>query len=344
VRSFFRGLAAFLKSFVECLKLLPTFIVKLPWFLKGLLLAILRCFHRPPRGGCCLDLPPGVHVRADPMIYDQYYLMAQGLAVTWDNPDIQIYDSAGNVVIGEALSANTDYKVVARIWNNSYAAPAAGLPVHLSYLSFGIGIVSTPVGATIVDLGVKGSTQCPAFAEFEWHTPSVPGHYCLQAVLVWPDDANPANNLGQKNTQVGAMHSPATFVVPVHNDAAVRRQFDLEADMYQLPTLTRCGEENARVNATNRAKKDRYAESQARWDATLRTQAYGMFPVSDAWRVSITPSSLDLEPNQTSQVVVEIQNTVAYTGTQPFNVHGFATPPTGPRALVGGVTLNAQGT
>ena len=25
------------------------------------------------------------------MIYDQYYLTGLGLAVTWDNPDIQLY-------------------------------------------------------------------------------------------------------------------------------------------------------------------------------------------------------------------------------------------------------------
>lgn len=29
------------------------------------------------------------------MIYDQYYLVAQGLAVKWDNPDIQLYDVGG---------------------------------------------------------------------------------------------------------------------------------------------------------------------------------------------------------------------------------------------------------
>lgn len=278
------------------------------------------------------------------MIYDQYYMMAQGLAVTWDNPDIQIYDSAGNVVAGEGLAADTDYKVVARVWNNSYGAPAAGLPVHLSFLSFGIGIVSTPVAATTVNLGVKGSSQCPAFATFQWRTPRVAGHYCLQALLVWPDDANPANNLGQKNTQVGAMHSPANFVVPVHNDATVRRRFELEADMYHLPVLARCTERDPRVNEVNPAKQGRYAESRARWDATLRTQAYGMFPVNAEWAVKIAPNVFDLEPNESAEVRVSIEHLAGtFKGTQAFNIHGFATPPAGPRALAGGVTLNAQG-
>src|SRR5690349_9581341 len=33
---------------------------------------------------------PAYH-RPDPCIYDQYYLMSLGLAVTWDNPDITIW-------------------------------------------------------------------------------------------------------------------------------------------------------------------------------------------------------------------------------------------------------------
>ncbi len=348
--SFLRGLSSFLKAFLEFLKSLRAYFANLPGFLKGLWLAILRCFHRPPRGGCCLNLPPGVHLRPDPMIYDQYYLMAQGLAVTWDNPDIQIFDSAGNVVSAESLSANTDYKVVARIWNNSYGAPAAGLPVHLSFLSFGIGITSTPVGAATVNLGVKGSSRCPAFAEFIWRTPPIPGHYCLQALLVWPDDANPANNLGQKNTQVGAMHSPATFLIPIHNQATVRRRFEIEADMYQLPALPSCPEGNTTgprtsgIRAQASPKEGRFAESRARWDATLRTQGYGMFPVTAEWKVSITPSLLELGPGQTSQIAVSIESTAGpFIGTQPFNIHGFAIPPAGPRMLAGGVTLNAQG-
>src|SRR5262249_14617037 len=159
--------------------------------------------HRPPRGGCCLDIPPGTHVRADPMIYDQYFLMKMGLSVTWDNPDIQLFDMVGNPVSPEGLTPNTDYRVNIRVWNNSDDGPAPNLPVSLSYLSFGIGATSTPVGSASTDLGVKGSAHCPAFVDIVWHTPATPGHYCLQALLNWADDANPDNNLGQKNTQVG---------------------------------------------------------------------------------------------------------------------------------------------
>ena len=273
------------------------------------------------------------------MIYDQYYLMAQGLAVTWDNPDIQLYDSHGNSAAPYGLTPNTDYQVVVRIWNNSYAAPAVGLPVFLSFLSFGIGTTSTPVGATSTNLGVKGSAQCPAYAKFTWHTPQAPGHYCLQARLVWPDDANPNNNLGQKNTQVGQVSSPAEFVIAIHNQATVRRRFEIEADMYQLPVLPSCSEQRP-----GGATQGRYAESQARWRAALETQAYGKSPVTAAWKVSITPSVLDLAPDQTTNVAVSIEPAAGgFVGTQPFNLHGFASAPTGPRLLTGGVTLYVQG-
>ena len=50
----------------------------------------LRCAPR------CATIPPEVYKRADPLIYSQTYrtyLMEQGLAVTWDNPDIKLYDN-----------------------------------------------------------------------------------------------------------------------------------------------------------------------------------------------------------------------------------------------------------
>ena len=336
--SFLAGLSQFFKALLQFFSSLLLYLKKLPWFLCGLWVAIRHCFHRPPRGGCCVKLPPNTYVRPDPMIYDQYYLMSMGLAVTWDNPDMQLYDLAGNPVSPYGLNPGTDYQVAVRCWNNSYVAPAANLLVKLSYLSFGIGVTNTPVAATVTDLGVKGTALCPAFANFIWKTPATPGHYCLQADLVWPDDANPNNNLGQKNTQVVPLHSPAVFSVPVHNAAGVRRAFDLEVDMYALPELEGCDEE-----PRNRYK-DRFAESTARWAEARRTQAYGMFPVTDAWKVSISPREFELGPDESTTVTVSIEPTAGtFSGVQTFNVHGFATPPGGPRLLAGGVTLTVTG-
>ena len=337
--TFARGFGGTFRSFGEFLKLLPTLITRLSPFLRDLLHALKTGCHRPRRDGCRLDVPPGVLKRPDPMLYSQQWLMKQGLAVTWDNPDIQLQDALGNPVPSSGLTPDTDYKVVVRIWNNSYDAPAPGLPVSLSFLSFGMGTVSTPVGQTSVDLGVKGSPHCPAFASFVWHTPALEGHYCLQALLVWPDDANPENNLGQENTNVGKMHSPAEFKFPVHNRAAVRRRFQLEADMYRIPAPAPCSEQPEIPRGS-----DRYTESRARWAHALRAQAYGRFPVTADWRVAISPAELELDPGETRDVMVSIERVAgAFSGTQAFNIHGFASPPNRPRTLVGGVTLYVEG-
>ncbi len=38
----------------------------------------------------CQPVSSDIYRRPDPLIYDQYYLMAQGIAVSWDNPDIHV--------------------------------------------------------------------------------------------------------------------------------------------------------------------------------------------------------------------------------------------------------------
>jgi hypothetical protein len=173
----------------------------------------------------------------------------------------------------------------------------------------------------------------------------VAGHYCLQALLVWPDDANPYNNLGQKNTLVGKTQSPAQFTFAIHNQASVRRRFELEADMYVIPDLAPCPEQPP-GGAPGRGGRpqSRLEESRAHWQEALRKQAYGLFPVTNAWQLSIQPTSFDLAPGETKNVDVSIQpRSTPFTGTQAFNIHGFATPPNGPRLLVGGVTLLVEG-
>jgi len=339
MKNFINGLLKGLKALLEVFKLLPSLFTKLIPFLRDLLRAFRKCFYRPPRGTCCLHLP-GLHVRPDPMIYAQHWLMSQGLAVTWDNPDIQLYDMLGNLVSPSDLNPAQDYKVVVRCWNNSYDAGVPVLPVYLSYLSFGIGVTSIPIPSpTIVTLGAKATANCPAFADFIWHTPATPGHYCLQALLYCLDDANPQNNLGQKNVQVGKLASPATFTLAVQNQASVRRHFQLEADMYQLPALPSCSDQPGPPR-----EGGRLAESKARWRRALETQKYGLFPVTAAWQLTMSLQEFDLEPRQAKDILISINPASgAFAGIQSFNIHGFAVAGDGPRALVGGVTLHVQG-
>ena len=88
-----------------------------------------------PKSG---KITPDVYRRADPMIYSQRYLREQGLAVTWNNPDIQLYLN-GSPVSSSSLIKNTEYEIRATIWNNSTEAPAVGLGVDFFFHDFGIG-------------------------------------------------------------------------------------------------------------------------------------------------------------------------------------------------------------
>jgi hypothetical protein len=122
----------------------------------------------------CAVIRPEVYKRADPLIYSQKYLREQGLAVTWNNPDIQLYKD-GAPVSSSQLEVGTEYEVVATIYNNSTAAPAVGMPVEFSFLGFGIGTVSNAIGTTIVNLPVKGAPGHPAQAKVMWRTPDQEG-------------------------------------------------------------------------------------------------------------------------------------------------------------------------
>lgn len=178
--------------------------------------------------------------------------------------------------------------------------------------------------------------MCPAYASFNWRTPDKEGHYCLQARLVWSDDANPANNIGQENTNVGTMHSPAVFQFTVKNNASVRRKFIYEMDNYVLPTLEKCAEENRRQR-----HKTRLRESRARWQAALASQQYGMFSDLTTWDIKIDPEKEVLAAQEEIKVRVSIESTnPAFKGRKAFNIHVFALH--NHKEYIGGVTLYVE--
>src|SRR4051794_21787606 len=202
--------------------------------LVGFLLWIIRlllrhCRKPPPARGDrgTQKVPSHIYRRPDPTIYDQYYLSSLGLAVTWDNPDIhlELPGAPGVHVNSHELAPATEYTIFARVWNGSNHAPAPALPVRFSYLSFGAGTVKHFIGETKVNLPVKGAAGCPATASASWTTPAQAGHYCLQVELIWADDQNPNNNLGQHNTDVKPLNSPrAPFTSAPRNDSPRRRR------------------------------------------------------------------------------------------------------------------------
>jgi hypothetical protein len=221
-----------------------------------------------------------------------------------------------------------------RVWNGSFDAPAVGLPVRLGYLSFGAATTLHHIGTRFVDLGVKGSSKHPAFAFFDWRTPEA-GHYCLQARLDWSDDANPDNNLGQENVNVGVAASPAQFELTLRNEAAVRRRFVLAPDVYRLPKLAPCPEEERPER-----RQTRLAESRARWERARREQGTGQFAVPNGWTVTIEPSELVLAACEEQQIAVSV-DIPQTTPTATLNVNALALHEDG-RELVGGVTLQVE--
>ena len=57
-----------------------------------------RRLHPPKTPLECIQIDHPAFVRPDPLLYSQPYLRAQGLAVTYDNPDINL--SMGGIPVG----------------------------------------------------------------------------------------------------------------------------------------------------------------------------------------------------------------------------------------------------
>lgn len=201
----------------------------------------------------CPPLPEPVVRRPDPCIYSQSFLQAQGLPVTWDNPDIWLAPAAdpGSIEPDSFhLKADTDYIVNVRVHN---AATDLALGVQVRML-FRLWSINAPDFAPVqrdahgdevlrhVDVDPMGST----ITQFHWHTPAIPQgeearHYCLQARLWHPMDVNPDNNIGQENTNVYAANpghvAPGEVVkveVPLHNPGRAMQRFRIEPTLYAI--------------------------------------------------------------------------------------------------------------
>jgi hypothetical protein len=311
---------------------------------RGKYLENLRKRRAKPCAPKCATMTPAVYKRADPLIYSQKYLKEQGLAVTWNNPDIQLFKD-GVPVSSSTLEVDTEYQIVATVYNNSTEAPAAGLPVRFSYLDFGIGTTSVGIGDTQINLPVKGAPGHPAKATMTWRTPQAEGHYCLQVLLDWHDDANPKNNLGQENTNVGKFSSPAVFEFSVHNEDTIRKRIQLIPDCYQLPPLPFCKDVKEK---SPRTEKERYKslkalktfipplEEDADWIAARNKHNVENFQIPDDWSVDIEPNVLDLAPGQTQAVKATITPPDQFEGQKTININGLYG-----NELIGGVTLTA---
>jgi hypothetical protein len=283
---------------------------------------IPRRIRKASKNNCVPIRHPNYH-KPDPMIYAQYYLMNQGLAVTWDNPDIQLY-LKGVPVSSNAVLPDTVYEIVARCWNASYDAPVVGMPVMFSYLDFGAGTANNPIGQATINLGVIGGSDNPNFAKIFWKTPQTPGHYCVQVLLEWSDDKNPYNNLGQENIDIINVHSPAQFDFKVRNSDPLKHQFRIEADSYSIPPSLPCRE----AKNLGTRKKEFILERNSRKN----------FPVPSDWKIEYNEEEFVLNADEEKTIKVTATPPDGFKGRKPLNFNVFDER----NVLTGGVTVTIE--
>lgn len=200
----------------------------------------------------CGQIPENLIRRPDPSIYSQQYLMSQGLPVTWNNPDIWVAPASDPTAIepdSYHLKDDTDYIASVRVHNASTDA-AIGVRVRLVYRPWSFNspeVVPVETDANgnevvkFVDIPAMGA----AIAQFNWHTPKLEAgqqkHFCLQALLSHPLDINPANNIGQENTNVYAQNpgsvapgEVAMIEVPLFNVGRRVENFRFRWDAYTI--------------------------------------------------------------------------------------------------------------
>ncbi len=273
----------------------------------------------------CTHVAHPAFKRPDPMIYDQYYLMSLGLAVSWQNPDIQILENGIPVASAYELRPSTRYTIRATIYNTSTEGIVYNMPVEFSYLSFGVGTISNPIPGPYptVNLGVKGTPEGKAAAELDWTTPATPGHYCIQVSFSWPDDLNPSNNLGQENTQVVQAASPASFSFQLRNGHRVRRQFRFETDTFQILPPPPCPDKEPLPGPDTEAVRLRNSRT--------------AHPLPAGWFLQLTPDAPVLAPGEEITINGVIDPPENFHGDMPVNIHVFSEA-----GLAGGITVLAS--
>jgi hypothetical protein len=311
------------------------------WALIQLILRRLRRFCQRREKGQqslpCLPIPAGVWLQPDAYLYSQRYLMSLGMAVTWDNPDVELTDMTGAVVGSHDLLPSTDYRIKARIHNRSDNAPAPGMPVVFTMLSFGAGGGSTPIGSDVINLPVRAAPGEPAFASVVWKTPSTPGHYCIEVQAVWADDVNPLDNIGQENTQVKKVSHGESVVlpIPVTNFLQGRGQLRARLDSYVLPEhpLTR------RERETSRRGREGEKESDESFrDRIVHANSPEDFPPPEAWGATLSSHEIRLGTDDTTELEFRatVPTSAAVGSEQRFNV---AVSEATNGQMIGGVTI-----
>ena len=154
-------------------------------------------------------------------------------------------------------------------------------------------------------------------------TPALAGHYCLLVELVWANDADQGNNVGQTNLDVKKLNSPnASFTFPLRNDGVLPARLRLTTDAYRLPALDPCGDNASRGSLPDRLK--RHLPEANRLPA--------------GWQVAISGAPDEaMAAGEERPITVKVTAPDGFAGELDINVNAFD----GQR-LVGGVTLRVH--
>jgi len=151
--------------------------------------------------------------------------------------------------------------------------------------------------------------------------------------FAWLDDANPYNNLGQENTQVGVAHSPVTFQFRLANPARVTQDFRFETDTYAIPQLPPCNDGPEKSRGQQPARRGPWTPAEIPPRHNRRN-----YPLPQGWNLAFAPANPRLAAGEEITVAVTVNAPSGFHGRQPINVHAFAEA-----GLAGGVTLYVDG-
>ena len=141
---------------------------------------------------------------------------------TWDNPEIQLYDSSNNSVASNNLVAGNSYTIKAKIHNDT-GFNAQGVQVTFTCANFGAGqVVWTHIGNDTLDVPNTGVRE----AEVSW-VPQT-GHKCILVEIYHVEDINLDNNKGQENCDVSGTASPAEIPFLIWNPTEKSAMVHLE--------------------------------------------------------------------------------------------------------------------
>jgi hypothetical protein len=165
----------------------------------------------------------------DLWLYDQWnsatWTVHPGDNPTWNNPDIQLYDSAGTPVDSSNLQVGQSYTVRATV-RNAASFAAQNVNVVYEWENYGAGGPWQAFATPFVVVDAPASGTATADNEF---IPFVTGHVCVLVRIEHAEDIDSSNNSGQENLHVGYASSPAEacFIVWNRTDAAAPVHFEV---------------------------------------------------------------------------------------------------------------------